>query len=758
MVMDRGGAATARGHRLDGRVVAGGRRVAAGEHARTGGHEGLTVDADLSVLDLHSGASFEEVLHERLADGEDDRVRGEREVRAVDRQGLAAARVVGLAELAAEEPEPGHVSLLPDDGDRLHEQLDLESLVAGLLQLGGVGRHLDLAAAVDEGHVRLTAGPDLKTDQGARGVEGHVAAADHHRLLAGVGRAVEVDLAQQSHGVTDALQLHARQLDGGAPLQPRGEVHGGVAVVPEQAVDGEVAADARLEAELDAQRQDLVDLPLQHVVREPVAGDAEAQHAARHALRLEHGDPVPEAGEVAGAGEAGGAGADDRHTFRVDPRRRPDLLRGSDGVGHEALERGDGDRFIDLAARAGALAEVGADAAADARERVGLGRHPVGFVEAAGGHERHVSLRRGAHGAGRPAGAGAAPVHGERARHRVGELAVDRRASRHAEVVLARHGDRADLGALAAAHARLGHVARLVAQPHAELAGRTRDLLHLREGVDVHPALQRRARESRRQGAHGAVLGGERLGEPRHVAAQRGLALHQMHVDAAPGELLGGGHAGDAAADHQRRAVQERPPSRQVAHVAGAGHGARHDLPRLLLGALGLITVYEAAALADVGEGDRVLPQPELAADALEGGSLEARGARGDDHVVEAALLHRLLDQGTALGAAHELADADRDHAVEGAGVAGQPLHVHDAADVAAAFAEEDPGPHGAPPAVAATRRAPMRSRKGPTSWLCVWTPTTLSGSAPSASASNCCTCRWMKGNSSPAAAEMMSL
>ena len=92
------------------------------------------------------------------------------------------------------------------------------------------------------------------------------------------------------------------------------------------------------------------------------------------------------------------------------------------------------------------------------------------------------------------------------------------------------------------------------------------------------------------------------------------------------------------------------------------------------------------------------------------------------------------------------------------ADVLGQRLEVDDAADVAAALAEEDSGPHRAPPAVAAACRAPMRSRNGSTSWECDWTPTTFSGSAPSASARSCCTCRWTKGNSSPVLAEMMSL
>ena len=87
--------------------------------------------------------------------------------------------------------------------------------------------------------------------------------------------------------------------------------------------------------------------------------------------------------------------------------------------------------------------------------------------------------------------------------------------------------------------------------------------------------------------------------------------------------------------------------------------GALEDLPGLRLGELGLVLVDEAAALAQVGEGDGVLAQPQLAGDALEGRALEARRAAGDDQVVESAVLHGLADQVVALGAAHELVDGD---------------------------------------------------------------------------------------------------
>ena len=311
------------------------------------------------------------------------------------------------------------------------------------------------------------------------------------------------------------------------------------------------------------------------------------------------------------------------------------------------------------------LADVRADAAADAREGVRLAGDPVGLLVAALGDERDVAVRGRVHGAGGLARAPALAVDGERTRHGVGEGAEDRGAIADAEVELVGIGDRADGRALAAADALLVHEPRAVPDRDVELSGRAGDGGHVGQRVDVDAAFGGGVRQARRQAAHGAVLGREGLGEPGHVAADARLALHEVDLDAGVGELLGGGEAGDAAADHQHRAVEERALARQVAHVLQPRHRALDDLARLGLGALGLVLVDEAAALADVAEGDGVLAQLELTGDALEGRALEARRARGDDEVVEAALLHGPLDQDASLGAAHELVDVDLDDPFE---------------------------------------------------------------------------------------------
>ena len=55
--------------------------------------------------------------------------------------------------------------------------------------------------------------------------------------------------------------------------------------------------------------------------------------------------------------------------------------------------------------------------------------------------------------------------------------------------------------------------------------------------------------QARRDGAHGAVVGGEGLVELRHVSADGGLGFDQIHLEALIGQIERGLHPGDAAAD-----------------------------------------------------------------------------------------------------------------------------------------------------------------------------------------------------------------
>ena len=73
--------------------------------------------------------------------------------------------------------------------------------------------------------------------------------------------------------------------------------------------------DLAVQLELDAHREDPVDLGVEHVARQPVGRDAEAHHAAGHRAGLVDRHLVAEAAQVVRGGEPGGPGADDQHAL-----------------------------------------------------------------------------------------------------------------------------------------------------------------------------------------------------------------------------------------------------------------------------------------------------------------------------------------------------------------------------------------------------------------------------------------------------------
>ena len=94
--------------------------------------------------------------------------------------GPGAAGGVGLAQLHADALEAGDPFLLVAEHlDRRDEELELDALLLGVVNLLGAGRHFLARAAIDD-HGRLGA----EAFGGAGGVHGDVAAADRGDALA----------------------------------------------------------------------------------------------------------------------------------------------------------------------------------------------------------------------------------------------------------------------------------------------------------------------------------------------------------------------------------------------------------------------------------------------------------------------------------------------------------------------------------------------------------------------------------------------
>ena len=151
-----------------------------------------------------------------------------------------------------------------------------------------------------------------------------------------------------------------------------------------------LAVDGAVELNVDTGAQDPVDLGLQALARQAVAGDAVAQHAAQVVALLIDGHLVAHHGQVVGTGKASRAAAD-----------HGDALAGV--VGHaglvivevavlngKTLKGEDVHGVVDHATAAVHLAGMLAHQAADERQRIVLADDLDGVGIAAGFDERNV--------------------------------------------------------------------------------------------------------------------------------------------------------------------------------------------------------------------------------------------------------------------------------------------------------------------------------------------------------------------------------
>ena len=152
-----------------------------------------------------------------------------------------------------------------------------------------------------------------------------------------------------------------------------------------------LAVDGVVELHVDTGAQDPVDLGLQALARQTVAGNAVAQHAAQVVALLKDGHFVAHHGQVVGAGKAGRAAAD-----------HGDALAGVVGHGGlvvvevtmlngKALKGENVHGVIDHAAATVHLAGMLAHQAADERQRVVLADDLDGVGVAAGLDQRDVT-------------------------------------------------------------------------------------------------------------------------------------------------------------------------------------------------------------------------------------------------------------------------------------------------------------------------------------------------------------------------------
>ena len=131
-------------------------------------------------------------------------------------------------------------------------------------------------------------------------------------------------------------------------------------------------------------RHDAGHLPIQHIARQAVGGNTEAQHAARQWARFADLHLMAKPVEVPGAGEARGTGTDHQHLLAAGGGggcRLP--ATGQRLIAEEAFDGVNGDGIIHLGTVAGRFAGVITDPPVDCRQGIFFDQSLPGRLKAA---------------------------------------------------------------------------------------------------------------------------------------------------------------------------------------------------------------------------------------------------------------------------------------------------------------------------------------------------------------------------------------
>ena len=249
-----------------------------------------------------------------MADGGDDLIAGDDELGALHGHRTAPPGGVWLAQRHALHLDAGHlvrgmaVKTVGDDPHGCAQQLKLDALFLGLVDLAFVGGHLLARPAVQTGHL-----PGAPAHCGATGVHGGEAAADDDDPLAHVHIAIALQVPEETSSGDDPVRVLAWDAQGVAAAGAQRQEDG--VVVLEQALELIVDAEPDARLQLDAHAPQDIDLLVEDLARQTIAGDAVAQHAARFGHRLEDRDCMSLEPGVEGSGEARRPAAHDRQAL-----------------------------------------------------------------------------------------------------------------------------------------------------------------------------------------------------------------------------------------------------------------------------------------------------------------------------------------------------------------------------------------------------------------------------------------------------------
>ncbi len=299
-----------------------------------------------------------------LGDGGDHGV--DRYVALRSRHGLGTGPPagVGRSQFHLDHPDRFDSTVASTDLDRCHEWFELHSLGQGLLDLVGRCGHLAARSPVQDRDRRVPA--ECRAGRVHRGIP----ASDDRDLRSQVDVLAVVD-----HGEVVDPEMHSSQVFARDPQRPpyRGAGRQEHRVMTLSQL-GEVlsARDLSTEGEADAEVLDPCHLGVDDLGGQPEVRDAHAQHSPGRGGTVVHRDPVAPAGELIGAGEPCGAGADDpdREAGRLLGDGGESQVVGDGPVPEILLEGVHGDGAVLGAPGAGRFTRVRADAAQGCGEGV----------------------------------------------------------------------------------------------------------------------------------------------------------------------------------------------------------------------------------------------------------------------------------------------------------------------------------------------------------------------------------------------------
>ena len=237
-------------------------------------------------------------------------------------------------------------------------------------------------------------------ERGARAVHGGVPATDDHHVATNAERIAKVRGLHKVNAVDETLKItpwnvECNRIHGSCADSDRVEVF-------LKLLKGDVSPNLRVVDKLHAELLNQTDVGLNCFAWQAEGGNANQHGAAAVRQAVIDGDLVALDGKLARHREACGSGTDHRNALsaRRDLRRNVRDPRGGVPLNEESLHCADGERAINVATAAGALARGGADVGAHRGDRIRLAGEEVPLFELPFGGEVQVTAAVGANGAG----------------------------------------------------------------------------------------------------------------------------------------------------------------------------------------------------------------------------------------------------------------------------------------------------------------------------------------------------------------------